>query len=125
MSLLLIASRRCSLLGCVFWTLPAFAAGWDARHSDSAADPRRPCSAHPWRDPRRSPAAIKKWWPTATAVCSRQLHGPLAASAEADRIGRRWAMIIPGLLGIPVAFCYMLSGDYWVIVVGYVVHGAL
>jgi SHS family lactate transporter-like MFS transporter len=42
-----------------------------------------------------------------------------------DRIGRRWAMIIPGLLGIPVAFCYMLSGDYWVIVVGYVVQGAL
>jgi MFS transporter, SHS family, lactate transporter len=42
-----------------------------------------------------------------------------------DRIGRRWAMIIPGLLGIPVAFCYMLSSDYWVIVIGYVVQGAL
>jgi SHS family lactate transporter-like MFS transporter len=40
-----------------------------------------------------------------------------------DRIGRRWAMIIPGLLGIPVAFCYMLSSDYWVIVIGYVVQG--
>jgi SHS family lactate transporter-like MFS transporter len=42
-----------------------------------------------------------------------------------DRIGRRWAMIIPGLLGIPVAFFYMLSGDYWVIVIGYVLQGAL
>src|SRR5580693_6179343 len=42
-----------------------------------------------------------------------------------DIIGRRWAMIIPGLLGIPVAFCYMLSSDYWVIVIGYVVQGAL
>src|SRR5262249_60200319 len=42
-----------------------------------------------------------------------------------DRIGRRRAMIIPGLLGIPVAFFYMLSGDYWLIVIGYVVQGAL
>src|SRR5215467_1804636 len=42
-----------------------------------------------------------------------------------DRIGRRWAMIIPGLLGIPVAFFYMLSANYWVIVIGYVVQGAL
>jgi MFS transporter, SHS family, lactate transporter len=42
-----------------------------------------------------------------------------------DRIGRRWAMILPGLLGIPVAFWYMLSGDYWVIVIGYVLQGAL
>ena len=42
-----------------------------------------------------------------------------------DRIGRRWAMIIPGLLGIPVAFFYMLSADYWVIVIGYVLQGAL
>src|SRR6201993_4120354 len=38
-----------------------------------------------------------------------------------DRIGRRWAMIIPGLLGIPVAFFYMLSTNYWVIVIGFVV----
>ena len=42
-----------------------------------------------------------------------------------DRIGRRWAMIIPGLLGIPVAFGYMLSANYWVIVTGYVIQGAL
>src|SRR5215467_2321279 len=42
-----------------------------------------------------------------------------------DHIGRRWAMIIPGLLGIPVAFFYMLSTNYWVIVIGYVVQGAL
>ena len=34
-------------------------------------------------------------------------------------------MMIPGLLGIPVAFCYMLSSQYWVIVIGYVVQGAL
>jgi hypothetical protein len=32
-------------------------------------------------------------------------------------------MIIPGLLGIPVAFCYMLSTNFSVIAVGYVVQG--
>jgi SHS family lactate transporter-like MFS transporter len=42
-----------------------------------------------------------------------------------DRIGRRWGMIIPGLLGIPVAFWYMLSSDWTVIVIGYVLQGAL
>jgi MFS transporter, SHS family, lactate transporter len=39
-----------------------------------------------------------------------------------DRNGRRWAMIMPGLLGIPVAFGYMLSANYWVIVIGYVMQ---
>jgi len=29
------------------------------------------------------------------------------------------------LLGIPVAFWYMLSANYWVIVIGYVIQGAL
>jgi MFS transporter, SHS family, lactate transporter len=42
-----------------------------------------------------------------------------------DRIGRRWGMIIPGLLGIPVAFGYMLSANFTVIVVGYIAQGAL
>src|SRR5215472_16636706 len=42
-----------------------------------------------------------------------------------DRLGRRWTMIIPGLLGIPVAFWYMLSDNYWVIVIGYVLLAGL
>jgi len=42
-----------------------------------------------------------------------------------DRLGRRWTMIIPGLLGIPVAFWYMLSDQYWVIVIGYVLLAGL
>jgi len=42
-----------------------------------------------------------------------------------DRLGRRWTMIIPGLLGIPVAFWYMLSDHYWVIVIGYVLLAGL
>ena len=42
-----------------------------------------------------------------------------------DRIGRRWAMIIPGLLGIPVAFWYMLSDNFTIIAIGFVLQGAL
>jgi MFS transporter, SHS family, lactate transporter len=42
-----------------------------------------------------------------------------------DSIGRRWGMIIPGLLGIPVAFCYMLSANFTIIAVGYILQGAL
>jgi hypothetical protein len=34
-------------------------------------------------------------------------------------------MIIPGLLGIPVAFWYMLSDDFTVIAIGFIVQGAL
>jgi len=42
-----------------------------------------------------------------------------------DHLGRRWTMIIPGFLGIGVAFWYMLSDNYWVIVVGYVLLAGL
>jgi SHS family lactate transporter-like MFS transporter len=34
-------------------------------------------------------------------------------------------MIIPGLLGIPVAFWYMLSDNFTVIAIGFVLQGAL
>ena len=42
----------------------------------------------------------------------------------ADRFSRRLSMIIPGVLSIPLAFWYLLTGDYTVMVVGYVVMGA-
>jgi SHS family lactate transporter-like MFS transporter len=42
----------------------------------------------------------------------------------ADRYGRRISMIIPGILSIPLAFFYLLTGDYTAMVVGYVVMGA-
>ena len=42
----------------------------------------------------------------------------------ADRFSRRTSMIIPGVLSIPLAFFYLLTGDYTVMVVGYVMMGA-
>jgi SHS family lactate transporter-like MFS transporter len=41
----------------------------------------------------------------------------------ADIIGRRWAMIIPALLGILVAPIYLLTRDYAWIVFGFVLQG--
>jgi SHS family lactate transporter-like MFS transporter len=40
-----------------------------------------------------------------------------------DKLGRRWAMIIPALLAIPVAPLYLLSTDMFWIAVGFVVQG--
>ena len=42
----------------------------------------------------------------------------------ADRFSRRLSMIIPGVLSIPLAFWYLLTADYTVMVVGYVMMGA-
>ena len=42
----------------------------------------------------------------------------------ADRIGRRWAIIIPALLTIPIAPLYLLNRDYAMIVVFFTLMGA-
>ncbi len=42
----------------------------------------------------------------------------------ADRFSRRLSMILPGILSIPLAFWYLLTGDYLVMVVGYVAMGS-
>jgi SHS family lactate transporter-like MFS transporter len=42
----------------------------------------------------------------------------------ADRIGRRWAIIIPALLTIPIAPAYLLTSDYTMIVVFFAIQGA-
>ena len=41
-----------------------------------------------------------------------------------DHIGRRWSAIIPGLLTIPVAALYLLSGDVHLVVWGFILQGA-
>jgi len=41
----------------------------------------------------------------------------------ADRIGRRWAMIIPALLAIPVAPLYLLTNNLTLIWIGFVLQG--
>jgi len=42
----------------------------------------------------------------------------------ADKIGRRWAIIIPAFLTIPVAPLYLLTGSYAMIVVFFALQGA-
>ncbi|HEX4616119.1 MAG TPA: MFS transporter, partial [Stellaceae bacterium] len=41
----------------------------------------------------------------------------------AERIGRRWAIMIPAALGVPTAFLYLLTQDYALIVVGFALQG--
>jgi len=41
----------------------------------------------------------------------------------ADRIGRRWAMIIPALLALPVAPLYLLTNNLTLIWIGFVLQG--
>jgi MFS transporter, SHS family, lactate transporter len=42
----------------------------------------------------------------------------------ADRIGRRWAIVIPALLTIPIAPLYLMTQNYTVIVVFFALQGA-
>ena len=42
----------------------------------------------------------------------------------ADKIGRRWAIIIPALLTIPVAPLYLMTDDYTMIVIFFALQGA-
>jgi MFS transporter, SHS family, lactate transporter len=41
----------------------------------------------------------------------------------ADRLGRRWAVTIPAMLGVPTAFLYLLVPDYGWIVFGFALQG--
>ena len=41
-----------------------------------------------------------------------------------DRLGRRWAMIIPAAIAVPIAPLYLLTNDFNWIFVGYVLQGA-
>jgi SHS family lactate transporter-like MFS transporter len=41
----------------------------------------------------------------------------------ADRIGRRWSMIIPGVLALVAAPIYLLTSDFTLIVIGFVMQG--
>src|SRR5205809_44615 len=41
----------------------------------------------------------------------------------AERIGRRWAIIIPAALGVPTAFLYLMTDNYTLIVIGFALQG--
>jgi SHS family lactate transporter-like MFS transporter len=40
-----------------------------------------------------------------------------------DKFGRRWAMILPALLAVPVAPLYLLSTDMFWITIGFILQG--
>ena len=41
-----------------------------------------------------------------------------------DKLGRRWSMIIPAAIAVPIAPLYLLTADFSWIFVGYVLQGA-
>jgi MFS transporter, SHS family, lactate transporter len=78
-------------------------------------------ATHLQRDLGLSPGLV------ATPIALHNLIAFLAMGlwgVAADRIGRRWAMIVPACLGILVAPIYLFSGSYAMIVVGFALQGA-
>ena len=41
----------------------------------------------------------------------------------AERLGRRWAIVIPAALGVPTAFLYLMTQDYMLVVIGFGLQG--
>jgi SHS family lactate transporter-like MFS transporter len=73
------------------------------------------------KDLHMSPAAVG--WPpvftNAATFIASFLWGGLS-----DKIGRRWAMIIPAILGFCITPVYLLTTDYMTIVVAFTLQGA-
>jgi SHS family lactate transporter-like MFS transporter len=73
------------------------------------------------RDLHMSPAAVG--WPlvltNAATFAASFLWGGLS-----DRIGRRWAMIIPAIIGFFITPVYLLTTDYLTIVIAFTLQGA-
>jgi MFS transporter, SHS family, lactate transporter len=77
-------------------------------------------AAHLQTDLKLSPALI------ATPVALANLLAFIASSCWgwlSDRIGRRWAMILPALFAIPLAPFYLFSPSFAVLVVAFVLQG--
>jgi SHS family lactate transporter-like MFS transporter len=77
-------------------------------------------AAHLQADLHMSPARL------ATPIALANLFAFLAASSWgwlADRIGRRWAMILPAVLAIVVAPFYLFTANFAVLVVAFIMQG--
>jgi MFS transporter, SHS family, lactate transporter len=77
-------------------------------------------ASHLQADLHMSPAMI------ATPIAFANLFAFMASLSWgwfSDRIGRRWAMIAPALLAIPVAPFYLFTNNYAVLVVAFVMQG--
>jgi MFS transporter, SHS family, lactate transporter len=78
-------------------------------------------ATHLQKDMHFSPALV------ATPIALANLVGFLASSfwgVIADRLGRRWAMIIPAVIGIFITPLYLFTHDYLTIVIAFIVQGA-
>jgi MFS transporter, SHS family, lactate transporter len=40
-----------------------------------------------------------------------------------ERLGRRWAILIPAVLGVPTAFLYLMAQDYTLVFIGFALQG--
>jgi SHS family lactate transporter-like MFS transporter len=77
-------------------------------------------AAHLQADLKMSPAAI------ATPIAIANLLAFIASSLcgwFSERIGRRWAMILPALLAIPLAPIYLFTGNFWIMAVAFALQG--
>jgi MFS transporter, SHS family, lactate transporter len=77
-------------------------------------------AAHLQQDLHLSPALV------ATPIAIANLVNFLASAAwgwVGDRLGRRWAMILPALFAIPLAPLYLLTANFTLIVVAFVAQG--
>ena len=52
-----------------------------------------------------------------------QFGSGVAWGWAADRIGRRWAIILPAVIGLPLVPLYLFTHDYWMIVVFFGLQG--
>lgn len=52
-----------------------------------------------------------------------QFGSGIAWGWMADRFGRRWAMILPAIIGVPLVPLYLFTHDYWMIVVFFGLQG--
>jgi SHS family lactate transporter-like MFS transporter len=78
-------------------------------------------ATHLQKDLNLSPGLV------ATPVALSNLVGFLAMGWWgwiADRLGRRWSMIIPAAIAIPVAPLYLLTSDFTWVAAGFVIQGA-
>ncbi|MEA2769157.1 MAG: transporter, family, lactate transporter [Acetobacteraceae bacterium] len=73
------------------------------------------------RELHLTPAAVG--WPLACSNALTFLFSFVWGSL-ADSIGRRWAMIIPALIGVAVAPIYLLTSDYMTIAIAFSIQGA-
>ena len=77
-------------------------------------------ASHLQTDLHMSPAAI------ATPIALANLLAFIASSCWgwlSDRVGRRWAMILPAMVAIPLAPFYLFSDNFTIVVVFFVLQG--